>query len=284
MKRALGLVIALVTVLGVTTADAGAATEVVSSGPVTATLSYVKKDDITFTDMRLKIVRNGVVGLDGPINSEPCATGCTPGSEVFGEDSKSIKVVDLDGDGEPEVILDLYTGGAHCCFVSEIYSLQGPPATTVVPTYGQVEHNWFDPYYTLHDLNGDGIPEFDSADGRFNYALSSYAGSGVPVQIFRFQHGTLEDVTGEFPALVRKDSKHWFTVYKRNIKRRPPLNDPGLGALAAWAGDEYRLGHGAKVQAELKRALKHGWLDGIFGSGRRAVRNLNTLLSQTGYR
>jgi len=38
------------------------------------------------------------------------------------------------------------------------------------------------------------------------------------------------------------------------------------------------------VQRELKRALRRGWLDGYFGSGRRGVRNLNTLLREVGYR
>jgi hypothetical protein len=283
MNRAAALTIAVVSALAVWAPTAGAATETVTSGPVTATFTYTKTDELTYEDMRLKIVRGGVVGLDAPLASRACEFGCWPGAELF-EDGASIKVTDLDGDGEPEVLLDLFTGGAHCCIVTEVYALQGPPATTIVPSYGRVEHNFLDPGYTLRDLNGDGVPEFQSADGRFAYALSSYAGSGVPVQIWRFQHGDLEDVTGEFPALIRTDSKHWWKVYRRNVRRRPPENDSGLGALAAWAGDEYRLGHGAKVQRELKLALRRGWLDGLFGSGRRAVRNLNTLLRQTGYR
>ena len=283
MRRTLTLTIAAAALLAVWAPSAGAATETVTSGPVTASFSYTKTDDLTYEDLHLTIVRNGVVGLDAPLASRDCEIGCWPGSVLY-EDGKSIKVTDLDGDGEPEVLLELYTGGAHCCVVTEVYSLQGPPATTVVPSYARVEHNFLDPGYTLRDLNGDGVPEWRSADGRFNYALSSYVGSGVPIQIWRFQHGDLEDATGEFPSLVRADSKHWWRAYRHNIRLRPPENDFGLGALAAWAGDEYRLGHGARVQRELKLALRRGWLDGPLGSGRWAVRNLNTLLRQTGYR
>jgi len=212
--------------LAVAAPTAGAATETVTNGPVTATFRYTKTDELTFEDLHLKIVRAGVVGLDVPIASRACELGCWPGAELF-EDGRSIKATDLDGDGSPE---------------------------------------------------------FRSADGRFAYALSSYAGSGVPVQIWRFQHGDLEDVTSEFPALIRADSRHWWKVYRANIRKRPPLNDAGLGALAAWAGDEYRLGRAVKVQRELKLGLRRGWLDGYFGSGRRAVRDLNRLLRQTGYR
>ena len=283
MKRSIALLLAVGATLAVGVPSAGAATETVTSGPVTATFTYKHTRELTFEDLHLKIVRAGIVALDAPIASQGCEFGCWPGSQLF-ENRKSITLTDLDGDGEPEVLLDLYTGGAHCCIVTQVFALQGPPSDTVHPSYGRVEHNFLDPGYTLRDLNADGLPEFQSADGRFAYAISSYAGSGVPVQIWRFQHGDLEDVTTEFPALIRADSRHWWKIYRKYGRKRPPANDPGLGALAAWAGDEYRLGHGAKVQRELKLALRRGWLDSYYSSGPRTLRNLNTLLRQVGYR
>jgi hypothetical protein len=228
-------------------------------------------------------VRNGAVAVDQAVVSPDCSDICTPAGAAFDRDS-SLQVRDLDGDGEPEVILDLYTGGAHCCFTSQIYSLISAGPGGVAPTYAMKEHNFFDPGYTLTDLNGDGIPEFKSADGRFAYAISSYAGSGMPLQILRWQGGDLQDVTGEFPALIQRDSKHWWRAYRKYAGRKPPNNDFGLGALAAWSADEYRLGHGDRVQRELKAALRRGWLDGVFGSGRHTVRTLNALLSDAGYR
>src|SRR5215208_430600 len=121
----------------------------------------------------------GIAGLDGPLASRGCEFGCWPGAELF-ESRRSITLADLDGDRESELLLDLYTGGAHCCIVTQVFALQAPPTAAVPPSYGRVEHNFLDPGYTLRDLNGDGVPEFQSADGRFAYALSSYAGSGVP--------------------------------------------------------------------------------------------------------
>jgi hypothetical protein len=279
MNGRLTALVAVAALLGATAPAAHATTEMATGGAVTATLSYVQTRDFTYEDLHLKIARGGVVALDAPIVAAGCEYGCWPGSVLY-EDRASVDVLDLDGDGEPEVVVDLFTGGAHCCLIAQIFSSQGG----LVPSYARDEHNFLDPGYRLRDLNGDGISEFQSADGRFAYAISSFAGSGMPVQVWRFQRGELIDVTGEFPDLIRADSRYWWKRYRRYASARPPYNDPGLGALAAWAGDEYRLGHGRRVQKELERALRRGWLDSYFGSGRRTVRNLNTLLRETGYR
>ena len=41
-----------------------------------------------------------------------------PGGVV---DDSSVDVRDLDGDGEPEVLVKLYSGGANCCLSSLIF-------------------------------------------------------------------------------------------------------------------------------------------------------------------
>jgi hypothetical protein len=261
-------------------AAAGAATETASSGPVSATLSYAHNTrDNTYSDLKIVIQRSGAVALDQAIESEACDYGCVPVGALFDDGGKSIKLEDLDGDGEPEVLVDLFTGGAHCCLITEIYSFDGAAGT-----YRSLEHNFADPGYVLKDLNRDGVPELKSADFRFAYLLSSYAGSFLPVQIWRWQNGSLVDVTREFPSLIRADSKRHWKLYRRHIRSKDPLNDPGLGALAAWAGDEYLLGHGARVQRELKAALRRGWLNGGFTRGRGTIRALNKLLAEAGYR
>ena len=284
MRRLSATVAVAALSLAVAVPSASAATETASHGPVTATFSYSQTRDYTFRNLELKIVRNGVVALDAPIASADCQYGCVPAGTPLGRETSSVRVSDLDGDGEPEVIVDVFTGGAHCCFLAQVYSLQPGPARDLVPTYSRTERNFADPGYALDDLNGDGVPEFASADGRFAYAISSFAGSGFPLQVLRFHNGGFSDVTRDFPALIRADSRYWWRVYRKHARKSPPDNDPGLGALAAWAGDEYLLGNGRRVQREIKAALRRGWLDGLFGSGRRTVRNLNALLTQAGYR
>jgi hypothetical protein len=248
---------------------------------VTATFTYDKTEDADFKNLRLRIERAGVVTLDQAVESVDCVNLCWPGSGAGAD--KSVTVVDLDADGEPEVILDLYTGGAHCCVVAQVFSFV-PPVDGAAASYGKVERNFADPSYRLKARGRDGFAEFRTVDPRFLYSLASYAGSSAPVQILRFRAGAFVDVTREYPSLIRADSKRHWRLYRKYIRRTTPENDPALGALAAWAGDEYLLGHGARVQRELRAALRRNWLDGAFTSGRATIRTLNRLLRDAGYR
>jgi hypothetical protein len=277
-RRVTVLVVCLLACLAPAQAQAAAQTETATSGQVTAAFSYVQRHD-EFSDLRLVIQRGGVVALDQRVASPGCEFACWPGGVV---QRKSVRLRDLDGDGEPEVLLDLFTGGAHCCLVLQVFSLNQPVGD--VPSYSRSEHNFLDLGYELVDMDHEGTPELRSADGRFAYALSSFAGSAFPIQVWRFRAGALVDVTREFPDLVLADSKHHWRRYRKEIRHRAPYNDAGLGALAAWAGDEYLLGHGDRVQRELRSALRRGWLNGTFTHGRGTVRELNKLLSAAGYR
>src|SRR5437763_1421069 len=101
---------------------AGATTETASSGSVSASFSYTKKSDFRYDGLHLKITRAGRTALDAATppscTGEPVC-GFSPGGAG---NTPSVHVIDLDGDGEPEVLLDLYSGGAHCCWYEEVYS------------------------------------------------------------------------------------------------------------------------------------------------------------------
>ena len=50
------------------------------------------------------------------------------GNRPFGPgnpDGNSVRFANLDSDAEPEILVDLYTGGAHCCLISFIYDYNG---------------------------------------------------------------------------------------------------------------------------------------------------------------
>ena len=132
----------------------------------------------------------------------------------------------LDPDGIPEVIFHRYTGGAHCCSIYTIYSAQGDRfhRTTTYPLDAAAAGGF-------EDLDGDGYSEFQSADHRFLYAFGSYAGSWPPSVILTFRHGSLIDVTRQFPEAMRSTA---YSMYEHTRDSTPQA--PALGANSILAG------------------------------------------------
>jgi hypothetical protein len=270
MKR---LVIAATVLAGlVLAAPAAATTETASSGPLSATFSYDQPGDGQYTNLSLRIAAGGA-SVDVPVESPDCGTYCWPGG--VGQ-RPSVHIRDLDGSGTPEVQLDLFTGGAHCCSIAQVYE---PDLTHVGSTiaYTRSEYDFGNASYKVTDLDGDGTPEFKSSDDAFAYLLSSYAESGFPVKILRWTPAGFTDVTRDFPALIRKDAAYWFKHYRKDIRHNSPFDSPGKGAFTAYIADEYLLGHGKRARAEIKTARKHGWVTA------KDVKLLNKQLAAAGY-
>lgn len=270
--------VALVAALALA-APAGAAPveEVVTSGQVTATLSYDKRKD-SYRDFRVKIDRAGQTLVD-----EAFPEGCRdcfafPANAGAGE--KSIVVRDFDGDDEPEIIASLYTGGAHCCVVSRLYGFQA--ATNA---YEVIRRNWRDAGFRIRDIGRDGVVELDSRDANFAYAFSSYAESFLPRQIFRYRDGRLVDDTAGFRRIVRADARRALRLYRR-YRGHSDVNPRGF--LAGWVANKYRLGQRRAANRFLRRELRRGNLEdrnefSVGPSGRRYVRQLKRFLRRLGY-
>lgn len=78
---------------------------------------------------------------------------------------------DINGDGYPEVIIESYTGGAHCCFGLQVYSLQEDGA---VLNLQKPESNAGGEF---KDLDDDGVYEFITFDDIFAYQYCPYVSS-----------------------------------------------------------------------------------------------------------
>jgi hypothetical protein len=193
---------------------------------------------------------------------------------------QSVLAVDLDNSGEPEVVVDLYTGGAHCCSYSLIY---GYSAAT--GGYVRLRHDWGNVGYVLRDIGRDGIFEFDSGDDRFAFAFSSFAESRFPVQIWRFRPTRLVDVTRRFPVQVRRQARRIFRALPAERRRHLDLR----GFLAAYQADNYLLGRrqAARGWRQLRAMARRGQIrrpPGAVGpSGARYLKALHRFLRRLGY-
>ena len=245
-------------------------------GDVTAQLSYSadqQSGGYTFGD--LKVTRAGSVLYDAvpaPRACKPYSCGPTAGTPGF----PPVRVRDLNGDGEPEVLLTAFTGGAHCCLIAEVLELKAGGGG-----YQAFDRDFGNSGFSLGDLNGDGSPEFTSSDDAFAYRFTAYAFSGRPIQISRYTGaGKFADVTTEFPGRVRRDARAYWGGY---LQLRSSRDGTARGQIAPWAADQYRLGKRTNALAVLKREASRGYLGSTPARGRHWVGVLDKFLRKQGY-
>jgi hypothetical protein len=253
-----------------------ATTQTAQSGNVTATFTFSGKYP-NFTGLHLSIAQGGTVLYDQPVVSKLCGKFCAPGSTSA--KVSSVHVLDLEHDAQPDVVLDLYSGGAHCCFIEQVFSFD--PGTM---TYGMTQHDFGDPGAQIVDLGHDGRFEFLTADDSFAYEFTDFAASGLPIQILTFSGGHFLNVTRQYPKLIAKDAARWMKAF--NSMARQHYSD-SVGVVAAWAADEQLLGHGKLVNGFLARQLKAGHLNSALSptepGGAKFVARLRKFLRTHGY-
>lgn len=255
-------------------------------GEVRAELSYVQEEDLfRYRDVRLKITRAGQTVLDAAVPA-PCSPAeFCPVSPAGGVELESLFLADLNADGEPEAWVDLYTGGAHCCTYTQLYSHASGGGTEGTAVYRRFKQAWGDVGYVLKDLDGDGSPEFRSADPSFSSAFTAYVLSGFPIQIWKFGGGRLNDVTRGYRALIKSDLRRHVKLYKQI---RDDDDADVRGFLAAYVADKYLLGQSDSAFDLVYAAHRRGELRPPFGdssaTGKRYISALRKFLRRTGYR
>ncbi|NDJ19126.1 hypothetical protein [Myxacorys almedinensis] len=239
-------------------------------GSVRAELSYQKpeKDFLQYSKIRLKISRSGQTVFDQPSKADEYDRpwiDITDGSTEFAE--SGFKVQDLDGDQEPEIITDFFTGGAHCCTYSLIYRYDAAKKT-----YVQTDHFWGDVGYRLQDVDGNGTIEFRSANPGFAYAFASFAGSAFPIQIWRYDRGNMIDETRRYPKQVYADAYQKWQFYVNAGEEDGEVK----GLLAAYMADKYLLNQQEDGWKRLRATYKGRDRNQFFTE-------LSAFLRETGY-
>lgn len=222
--------------------DAGSITH--TSGAVTAELVW-DKAEYGVANPRLAVTRAGV-RYDLTI-ADICAEGCilVPDDDpADASGSSMVKVADLDGDGEPEVLVDTFSGGAHCCLTARLLTWNGTGYTPKDFNYGDVG-------YQLKDLDGDGRLELVGQDPVFSGAFTAFAASAFPPLVLHVSKGAFVDDTKQFPKLIRSDAAKLLKDL-RKAKR----GDDVRGILAAYVADQYLLGKASVASRELARQRK----------------------------
>jgi hypothetical protein len=252
-----------------------AKTETRTSGDVTATLTYSGKNP-PYTNGKLTITQSGLTIFDGPVGSPRGCKGCGLQAPF---NRRVMRLADLDGDAEPEVLLDFFSGGAHCCAALLVYRF-----VASANRYDPLSIGFGNAGYRLRDLNKDKSPELISADDRFAYLFTSYADSSFPISIYRLGETRFTDVTRRFKSAVRTDARRKLRLYRSAVKEKRDVR----GVLAAYQADQYLGGRAKQGWRVLRRAARKGQLKSPYGdntgpNGKRYLRVLKRYLRRWHY-
>lgn len=209
----------------------------------------------------------------GAVTNHACGTGCVVS---IAPADPPLRFAPLDGAGSRDLLVNLYSGGANCCTVLDLFR----PSAALNGRYVlSASHNFAYAGYRLERIGSRYV--FVTADPRFAFAFTDFADSGLPLQILRLSGVRFVDVTARHPRLVRRDAAGWMRAYRRAHGR----NDVGL--IAAWAADQARLGHWRSAHAYLVSQARAGRLRSTLNphadSGMRFIHQLEKLLRREGY-
>src|SRR3954467_214768 len=242
MKTLLAAALALLVFVPVAPAD----DESVTRGAVTATLSW-SGDSFNSQRAKLTITRHGVSAFSQAIPKVVC-----DGRLLFGAGADDVKLHDLNGDAEPEVIVVGSSGGSGGCTPAGIWDFQGGTAG-----YRELDVDMGATGFNLDDLDGDGADEIVSQDIRFNVWFDNHADKLFPPKIL---HWLVQD--GQ-PIIVDVTDRKYAAPFaenaadaKRRFPRLRPPSPSARGWVATYVADEIVLGKRSTGLRELDRQVK----------------------------
>lgn len=187
------------------------------------TLKTAQSDEVlaVLSDRQLRVVRQDNLAFDDAI---AMAQGAV----------QTLRVRDLDGNGEPEILVDVKIDetGDRAGVYSIIY--QYNPEDN---NYTSSTHFWGTPGYEWVNFESDNIPEFKTFDLRFYGVFENPDNLRAPLQIWQYRQGEMQEVSQDYPRLVYQDAaRFWQEANKRSLQQQPMQ-----WALAGYLANKYRL-------------------------------------------
>jgi hypothetical protein len=176
-------------------------------------------------------------------------------------------VIAFNRERTPGVMVEGYTGGAHCCEAPVIYLFnRGTDRFDKVVDMSPID---FEDAHAF-DANEGFLPLvvgshvlLKTYDGLFDYAFACYACSEEPIVLDSVGPGGLTDVTGQHSSIVTADAAAiWKNAQRALVAERPALQSSvgPFGFLAPWVADECVLGRGATAWSTIESLNREGKL------------------------
>lgn len=189
------------------------------SGTVRVLVSYDKQENTDFetNNLHYQIFYNGVPQIN---------------SSDFTTTIGSVSLKDLDGNAKSEVIINTFSGGAHCCTALNIYTWDENKFIKLETGFMDGEGG------TFQDLDENGKLEFITSDNSFLYKFSSYAASFPPSRIYAFRNGRFENVTRRYVKQLKSQAWEMYQAFLQAKKEKNDVN----GILAGYVAQKALLG------------------------------------------
>lgn len=114
--------------------------------------------------------------------------------------------VELTGGGTPELHIQTYSGGAHCCYVDYYFTQDGGLRNLLIFLGSNSA------IYEVKDLNGDGRPELIANNDTLAYFDDlSHGSSPYMTMVIGWDGKRYVDQTRRYPALARQEARKYQT-------------------------------------------------------------------------
>jgi hypothetical protein len=201
-----------------------------SAGFLSFVMDYTRKDFRVIGTPRISIDRAGRRVYDGPLISKD--------TRIFANVDPIVR--DIDGDGEPELVLDLSELGTNCCALSEVFWYSRTSGA-----FRRSYHEWglyrdMPTMMSERDSNRTlFITRNEDLSGRFAGGCCS---APAPIRIDTIIRGGFVDVTRQYPRMIRDDA--WGFWWALRQAPRHLRGDMQRVFLVDYLADKQMLGEG----------------------------------------
>jgi hypothetical protein len=133
------------------------------------------------------------------------------------EDATRIGLFPFLGGGGGQLLVEQYTGGAHCCTVYRVYDLG--PELRVLFDGGEYGIDEIGEDMTIADIDGDGRYEFTQSVMAFDYFMTSHANSVFPDAVFAY-----DERAGKYVPANRRFSAYLLRGVARDVRKVEEAN------------------------------------------------------------
>jgi hypothetical protein len=134
----------------------------------------------------------------------------------------TINAYDFNGEGKKNILIGAYTGGAHCCVMLFLGTMED--GKFKIPDTLFLGNAW----YNIEDIEKDGNLEINTASDMFAYAFTNYAETRFPPRVYRIKNSKFKDITKNYPKIVNgyiEELKTDLKDFTKNGFGCPGIND-----------------------------------------------------------